>query len=84
MSRIILCEEIGTPRARCLLLAERATADCEPECDRYLPPRGYVATSDWADMMLRDHEQRQCAGCGRWSVWVPYSTGDDLGRAGAS
>lgn len=46
-----------------------------PECEPHTPhPAGYVAHSDWADMMMTTHEPRQCRGCGLWAIWEPKGT----------
>jgi len=44
------------------------TVDCEPHTPH---PQGYVAHSEWADLMMETHTQRECRGCGRWMVWEP-------------
>ena len=46
--------------------------ECEPHTDS---PRGYLQWHAWADEMGRTHTQRQCRGCGLWSVWEP--SGDE-------
>jgi hypothetical protein len=82
--RIILCSEIGTDRSSCLVIDPRPprTGKCDPRCGRYLQPAGYIQAHDWAEVMLRDHDQLQCPGCGRWSIWEPVSV--DTERGGAS
>jgi hypothetical protein len=43
-----------------------------PECEPHTPhPSGYVAHSEWADLMMETHDQRQCRGCGLWMIWEP-------------
>lgn len=43
-----------------------------PECEPHTPhPAGYIAHSDWADVMTATHEPRRCRGCGRWAIWEP-------------
>lgn len=44
------------------------TPDCEPHTSH---PRDYVAHSEWADLMMKTHAQRQCRGCKRWAIWEP-------------
>jgi hypothetical protein len=44
------------------------TPDCEPHTAH---PSGYIANSEWADMMAETHDQRQCKGCGLWLIWEP-------------
>jgi hypothetical protein len=51
------------------LVAPPATT---PNCEPHTPsPTGYIAESEWADVMMRTHDQRACAGCGLLLVWVP-------------
>jgi hypothetical protein len=82
--RFILCEDIGKPEGRCIegQWGRRSREECPPECGRYVQPGGYNAASDWADRMLKDHDQRQCPGCGLWSIWTPATV--DTERGGAS
>jgi hypothetical protein len=43
-----------------------------PECEPHEPhPESYMADSEWADMMMETHTQRQCRGCGLWLIWEP-------------
>jgi hypothetical protein len=42
------------------------------ECEPHTPgPAGYTAHLEWQSQMAGTHVQRQCAGCGLWSVWEP-------------
>ena len=51
------------------LAAEPPTA---PGCEPHEPqPRGYIAASNWADLMMQTHDQRRCRGCGKWLIWEP-------------
>jgi hypothetical protein len=50
------------------------TPDCEPHTPH---PAAYIAHSDWADLMMKTHTQRQCRGCKRWYVWEPKGNPDD-------
>lgn len=77
--RIIMCEDIANPRApsRCRVIDPLGT--CDPECGRYVQPSGYNDAHRWADRMLVDHEQRQCAGCGLWKIWVPRTVDTERG-----
>lgn len=43
-------------------------AGCEPHT---ASPDGYLQWHAWAEEMGRTHTQRQCKGCGLWSVWEP-------------
>lgn len=84
MSRIILCEEVGDPRAqksRCRVI-DMSRAGCDPRCGQYVGPDGYVNHAEWAEDMLRTHEQRQCPGCERWTIWLPLP--DEPERGGAT
>lgn len=42
--------------------------DCEPHTGS---PDDYFAWDAWAKRMEKTHTQRQCKGCGLWSVWEP-------------
>lgn len=43
-----------------------------PECEPHTPwPTGYIASSDYADLMMQTHDQRQCKGCGLYCIWEP-------------
>ena len=49
-----------------------ATPPTTPGCEPHEPhPAAYIAHSEWADLMMETHDQRQCAGCGRWLIWTP-------------
>lgn len=56
-----------------LVARPATTPDCEPHEPR---PRDYVASSEWADLMMTTHTQRQCRGCGLWLIWEPKETAD--------
>jgi len=49
-----------------------------PECPnvgQHTPePPGYLQWFDWAEEMAKTHEQRQCPGCERWSIWEPIGS----------
>ena len=48
-----------------------------PECEPHEPrPEGYIAWSEWADMMTETHACRQCRGCGLWMIWEPKENAD--------
>ena len=72
----LLCEDIGGKNSRCIPIAER-TPDCDPRCDEHEQPTGYVDRAEWAEYMLETHVQRQCPGCGLWTIWEPRPQGDD-------
>jgi hypothetical protein len=43
-----------------------------PGCEPHQPqPSGYIARSNWAEVMAWTHEQRTCRGCGLWLIWTP-------------
>lgn len=43
-----------------------------PNKDNHTPrPEGYMAWMSWADRMSKTHKQIKCAGCGRYTIWVP-------------
>lgn len=46
--------------------------DC-PLREQHTPhPTGYLAHADWAEEMMRlGWRQARCAGCHRWSIWLP-------------
>ncbi len=68
----ILCEGItdppGSPHRRCIPIDTRP--GCDPRCGEHDQANlGYVAHFEWAEEMLKTHDQRQCPGCGMWSIW---------------
>jgi hypothetical protein len=53
-----------------------------PECEPHEPwPSEYVASSDYADLMMETHGQRQCKGCGLWAIWEPKAPVNAAERA---
>jgi hypothetical protein len=43
-----------------------------PECEPHEPwPAGYIASSEYADLMMATHNQRACRGCGLYLIWEP-------------
>jgi hypothetical protein len=43
-----------------------------PDCEPHSPwPVGYIAASEYADVMMETHVQRQCKGCSLWLIWEP-------------
>jgi hypothetical protein len=43
-----------------------------PDCEPHEPwPDGYMASSDYADLMMVTHTQRACKGCGLYLIWEP-------------
>jgi hypothetical protein len=42
------------------------------ECEPHTPsPAGYLQWHPWAAEMEKTHVQRQCKGCGLWTIWEP-------------
>ena len=41
---------------------------CEPHTKS---PDGYLQWHEWSKLRERTHIQRQCRGCGLWSIWEP-------------
>jgi hypothetical protein len=74
MAAIMLCEDIGGKEARCIRIGHRRP-DCDPRCEQQRQPTGYVDASEWGEYMSRTHEQRQCPGCGLWTIWEPKAQG---------
>lgn len=33
-------------------------------------PSDYMSRAEWAQNMLKTHDQRQCPDCGLWLIWV--------------
>lgn len=70
------CVRIGTGRRRWIVCTDDESLkvpdpDC-PNADRHTPqPSGYLALSEWADDMLKTHNQEKCPGCGRLWIWTP-------------
>lgn len=70
---IVICEGVDwtkpdNPDRRCTVFVEREP-DCDPRCRENREPTGYVEKAEWAEHMSRTHEQRQCPGCGLWTIW---------------
>ncbi len=45
-------------------------------------PPGYVAHAEWAERMLRTHEQQRCPNCQLWAIWVPKADQEPTGGEG--
>jgi hypothetical protein len=58
--------DLGFSEDSPLVAPPPVTPDCEPHSPW---PRGYIAASEYADIMMETHVQRQCKGCGLWSIW---------------
>jgi hypothetical protein len=59
----IICSDVNifeTPNPGCVNVAHH-----EPW------PRGYLQCSDYADKMMKTHDQSQCPHCGLWAIWTP-------------
>jgi len=67
----VLCENVTDPGpSHCIRIGTRRP-DCDPRCEEYRQPTGYVEAGEWAEYMLQTHDQRQCPGCGLWTIWEP-------------
>lgn len=45
---------------------------CSHEHLHWLHPEGYIAHAEWAERMLKTHDQKLCPGsCGRYEIWEP-------------
>lgn len=73
--RAILCEDVGGEHQRCILIEPRRP-ECDPRCREYRQPNSYVDAAEWAEFMAETHVQRQCPGCGLWTIWEPRSNRD--------
>ena len=51
--------------------------DCPLKDQHTPPPTSYLVFHDWAEKKAKTHRQMRCAGCHRWSVWVPGSEEPD-------
>lgn len=52
--------------------------DCPLRAQHTVGPSGYNAWHEWAERKAKTHKQMRCAGCHRWSVWVPKAGPDAL------
>jgi hypothetical protein len=66
-NHVYVCD-LGYSEGMPLFTPPATTPGCEPHAPR---PKGYVAHSEWADLMMETHDQRQCKGCGLWMIWEP-------------
>ncbi|WP_027933716.1 hypothetical protein [Amycolatopsis thermoflava] len=73
MANVILCEGVtdppGSPHRRCIPI--NMGPGCDPRCQEHQQPTGYIDRAEWAEYMLITHDQRQCPGCGLWTIWEP-------------
>jgi hypothetical protein len=67
-NQTFICDLGFLPGTTPLITRPATTPDCEPHTPR---PEGYIAHSEWADAMMKTHDQRQCKGCGLWLIWEP-------------
>ena len=72
-NQVHLCDLGYTEGVTPLITPPAESPDCEPHTPH---PVAYVANSDWADLMMQTHTQRQCKGCKRWHIWEPKETPD--------
>lgn len=64
-------------RAAAAVIPEPA---CPNQAKHTLHPSGYLWHSEWAEQLLLTHDQRECPGCGTWSVWEVQAGVTDLVR----
>ncbi len=72
--RAILCEDVGGPNRRCIPI-ELRRPECDPQCAEHRSPSNYVQALEWQEFMAETHVQRQCPGCGLWTIWEPRASG---------
>lgn len=70
------CVRVSLPgRTHGIICSEINIFDRRPGCPnaaQHEPwPRGYIQASDYADEMMKTHDQAQCPGCGLWEIWIP-------------
>lgn len=66
--QVYICDLGYNPGVTPLVTRPATTPDCEP----HEPwPAGYIASSEYADLMMETHEQRACRGCGKYMIWEP-------------
>lgn len=46
-------------------------ATCPNRASHIEGPEGYLAMVDWAEQMLKTHDQSKCRGCGLYLIWTP-------------
>jgi len=44
--------------------------DCPRKAKHTPCPEGYIEWHEWAEKKSKTHEQKLCAGCGTYSIWV--------------
>lgn len=47
----------------------RTPKACPNQAHHTPHPQGYLQHGDWAEKMLKTHIQKQCPGCGLWTIW---------------
>jgi len=57
----------------CRICGRKLTAQerRESRARYYEEPMGYVAMEEWARAMIKTYVQRECPGCGRFTLWEP-------------
>ena len=43
---------------------------CSNEAAHTEGPKGYVEWHEWADEMIKTHDQTKCAVCGLYKIWT--------------
>jgi hypothetical protein len=65
-NQTFICDLGYNPGVMPLVTSPATTPDCEP----HEPwPEGYIASSEYADLMAETHVQRPCRGCGLYLIW---------------
>lgn len=50
---------------------ELPAPDCPNAAEHTPSPRFELHKYEWAERMMRTHDQRQCDGCGLYVIWTP-------------
>lgn len=53
----------------------REPSTCPNRADHTPSPETYFEWHDWAELMIRTHDQVRCDGCGLFAIWVPRPAG---------
>jgi hypothetical protein len=66
-NQVFVCD-LGYREGMPMVTPPATTPGCEPHEPH---PPGYIAHSEWADLMMETYDQRRCRGCGLWMIWEP-------------
>ena len=47
---------------------------CPNEANHTPHPIAYGASQAWMTQMQKTHKQTRCPDCGRWAIWIPKPT----------